>query len=194
MTPFEVYRDYVALRNHFNSNSYDYFKYRGKGSATGSSFEKRKDKFFFGKMSRHRDPHNFMLANFVNDPKTWIRDMAYSDVSEKVYMDWLKRKDSLSYLIQNDLGKLQFPFDSNFVVSGGQHSYILVLLLGDEINIETVCVLMDLVGCYSYWDIRMADDVVWQEIGLRLKKYLPFINYDKEKIKKITLDFFAETA
>lgn len=192
MTPFEVYRDYLALRNHFNSSSYDYFKYQGKGSASADSFNKRKDRFFFEKLAKHRDPHGFMLANFVNDPKTWIRDMAYSDASEKVYLGWLKRKDSLTYTLKSDLAKLSFPFDSNFTVKDGQLSYILVLLLGDEINVETVCILMDLVGCYPYWNKQLKDDVVWQEVGQRIKKYAPFVKYDREKVKGIVLDFFSE--
>lgn len=193
MTPFDVYRDYLALRNHFNSSSYDFFKYQGKGSAKSDSFNRRKDKFFFEKVAKHKDPHGFMLANFVNDSKTWIRDMAYSDDAERVYLSWLKRKDSLTYILSNDLDKLQLPFDSNFVIHDGQHSYILVLLLGDQINVESVCVLMDLIGCYSYWDKQLKDDVVWQEIGQRLKKYTPFIKYEKEKVKKLVLDFFLQS-
>lgn len=187
MSPFEVYRDYLALRNHFNSSSYNYFKYNGKSGAKGDSFDKRKDKFFFEKVAKHRDPHGFMLANFVNDPKTWIRDMAYSDSAERVYLDWLKRKDSLTYVLTNDLNKLEFPFDGNFVVKDGQHSYVLVLLLGGEISLESVCILTDLVGCFNYWDKRLKDDVVWQEVGQRIRKYTPFIRYDRDKVKKIVV-------
>lgn len=193
MTPYEVYKEYLALRNHFNNASYDYFKYLKKSSAKGDSFDKRKDKFFFEKLAKHRDPHGFMLANFVHDPKTWIRDMAYSDSAERVYLDWLKRKDSLTYVLTSDLNKLQFPFDSNFVVKDGQHNYILFLLLGDQISIETACILVDLVGCFGYLEKHLEDDVVWQEVGQRIRKYTPFIRYDKEKIKKVVLDFFIET-
>jgi hypothetical protein len=192
MTPFEVYRDYLALRNHFNSPTYDYFKYAGKGSANGDSFQKRKDRFFFEKMAKHRDPHNFMLANFVHDPKCWIRDMAYSDQAEKTYIEWLKKKDGLTYFIKNDLSKLETPFDENFKIKDGQHSPIMVRLLADEINIETVCVLADLVGCNRYWDKELKDDVVWEEVGQRIKKYTPFITYDKQKIKKLVVDFFSD--
>jgi hypothetical protein len=192
MTPFEVYRDYLALRNHFNSDSYDYFKYQGKGSAKIDSFNKRKDKFFFEKVAKHRDPHHFMLANFVENPRSWIRDIAYSDSSEKVYLDWLKRKESLTYLIQNDLDKLKLPFDSNFLVEDAQLNYILTLRLGGVIGLETTCVLTDMVGCYGYWDKHLKDNVVWQDMGRVIKKYTPFIKYDKEKVKKIVVDFFSE--
>ena len=194
MTPYEVYKEYLALRNHFNNASYDYFKYLKKSSAKADSFNKRKDKFFFEKVAKHRDPHSFMLANFVKCPKTWIRDIAYSDGAEKIYQDWLKRKESLTYLVQNDLEKLKLPFDSNFAIEDNQLSYILNLQLGGEINIETICVLTDLVGCYAYWDKQLKEDVIWQEIGQLIKKYTPFVKYDKDKVKKIVLDFFAETA
>jgi hypothetical protein len=195
MTPSEVYQDYMALRRHFNSSSYDYFKYYGKvrGDAE-NSFNKRKDKFFFEKVAKHRDPHGFMLANFVKYPKTWIRDIAYSDGAEKTYQDWLKRKESLTYLLQNDLNKLQFPFDRNFAIEDRQLSHLLVLYLGGEINIETACILTDLVGCYRYWNKQLKEDVIWQEIGQLIKKYTPFVNYDKEKVNKIVLDFFVEKA
>lgn len=192
MTPFEVYRDYLALRNHFNSATYDYFKYQGKSSIGSDSFVKRKDRFFFEKVAKHRDPHSFMLANFIENPKSWIRDMAYSDDAERVYQAWQKRKDSLTYVVQNDLGKLQFPFDSNFVVKNGQHCYILNCYLAKEITLETICVLADLVKCIPYWNKQLKDDFVWEQTGLLIKKYTPFIRYDSTKMKKIVLDFFAD--
>jgi hypothetical protein len=192
MTPFEVYRNYLALRNHFNSDTYDYFKYQGKGSATVDSFNKRKDRFFFEKVAKHKDPHGFMLANFMHKPKSWIRDIAYSDDSESIYQSWKKRKESLTYLISEDLEKLQFPFDSNFIVKDKQLSYILTLQLGGTLHLETTCVLTDLVGCYNYWNKELKDDVIWQEIGRTIKKTTPFIKYDKDKIKKIVLDFFID--
>ena len=192
MTAFEVYRDYLSLRNHFNSDSYDYFKYQGKGSAGVSAFNKRKDKFFFEKIAKHKDPHGFMLANFVHKPKTWVRDIAYSEDAEKVYLDWLKRKQSLTFVVKNDLDKLENPFDDNFIVKDGQHSHLLSLYLGGNITLETICVLTSLVGCYSYWNKNLQDDIVWQEIGRTIKKYIPFISYDKEKIKKIVVDHFLD--
>lgn len=192
MTPFEVYRDYLALRNHFNSDSYDYFKYQGKSSIGKDSFTSRKDRFFFEKVAKHKDPHGFMLANFVHNPKSWIRDMAYSDDAERIYLDWLKRKESLSYVISNDLDKLQFPFDSNFVVKDGQHSYLLTLYLGNKIALETICVLTDLIKCIPYWDKQLKDDFVWKQTRIPIKKYTPFIRYDSAKMKKIVLDFFRD--
>ena len=192
MTPLEVYRDYLALKNHFNTPTYDYFKYRGKSSISSDSFVKRKDRIFFEKVAKHRDPHGFMLANFIQDPKVWIRDLAYSDEAERVYQAWQKVKDSLTYLVKTELPKLRDPFDDNFIVKGGQHTPLLTLYLSKQISLETVCVLCDLTRCIRYWDKQLKDDVVWLQVGLLIKKYTPFVKYDSTKIKQIVLDYYGE--
>ena len=52
MSPFEVYQNYLSLKSHFSNPKYDYFKYNKKVRATLTSFNKRKDKYFFEKSSR----------------------------------------------------------------------------------------------------------------------------------------------
>ena len=39
MEPFEAYQKYLALKLHFDSESYDYFKYRGKTNAKRDKFD-----------------------------------------------------------------------------------------------------------------------------------------------------------
>ena len=39
MTGFEVYKTYLALKQHFTKQEYDYFKYNGKVRANENSFE-----------------------------------------------------------------------------------------------------------------------------------------------------------
>ena len=46
-TPFEVYTKYLALKNHFESKSYDYHKYGGKVRATTPDFMVEKHNHFF---------------------------------------------------------------------------------------------------------------------------------------------------
>ena len=73
MTPYECYVDYLALKRHFTTESYDYFKYKGKVSAKKDAFDKRKDKFFFEKLSRNRDPHGIILANLLKSNDIWVK-------------------------------------------------------------------------------------------------------------------------
>ena len=91
-TPFEVYKTYVALKMHFTSD-YDYFKYNGKVKAEPTSFETRKDKYHFYKMSKRKDWFNYILSNIVSD-ESWIGNMLTPE-GEQRHVEWSKRIQSL---------------------------------------------------------------------------------------------------
>lgn len=192
MTPYEVYRDYLALRSHFNNAEYDYFKYKGKASGSVASFNKRKDKIFFERLAKHRDPHGVILAAFVKNPKAWIRDIAYSEEYEQYYNDRNKKLQSLSYHIKNDLAKIDESFDDALRVTDNQHPTLMRLHSAGVICDETLCIIVDLTGCYKHWNAKLSGDVVWDQISLFIRKYTPFIPYDKDKIKKIVVDTFQK--
>ena len=48
---FDVYKTYLAVKLHFTSDTYDYYKYDGKVNAKLDTFTKRKDRYFFHKLS-----------------------------------------------------------------------------------------------------------------------------------------------
>ena len=69
VTPFETYQTYLSMKSHFTNPKYDFFKYAGKSRATVTSFNKRKDKYWFEKTSRKYSDQqilDFLLSNFVN--------------------------------------------------------------------------------------------------------------------------------
>lgn len=191
MNTFECYKEYLALKNHFSKPDYDYFKYNGKLRLRADSFDKRKDKIFFQKLAKHPDIHNFLLANFVADEKVWIRDLAYGESYDKIYKDWLKRQQSLSYVFKQELSKLNDDFNSNFTIEDNGHPVLLRLYLAKEISLETLCLLLEFSGAKKYWDKKMQYDIVYDMLKTKIEKYSPFIQCDKEKLKKITLDFFS---
>ena len=43
VTPIDVYKTYLAFKNHFTKKSYNYFKYGGKSKASVQAYNKRKD-------------------------------------------------------------------------------------------------------------------------------------------------------
>jgi hypothetical protein len=192
MSAFDCYREYMALKNHFTKPSYDYFKYNGKTNASLTAFEKRKDKLWFQKLAKHSDVHNFLLANLVVNEKAWIREIAYSDVAEKVYKEWAQRQQSLSYVFKNDLGKLNPDFNSNFVCKENEHPLLLKLFLAGEISLETLCLLLEFTGAKGYWDNKMQYDLVYDQLRTKIEKYTPFIKVDKVKLKNVLLDYFSE--
>lgn len=190
MTPFESYKTFLAVKSHFTTDSYDYVKYNGKVNASSTSFETRKDKYQFYKLSKHKNPLQYLVANFVDGDLKWIGDL-FDDKSEKVYADWLKRQQSLTYIFEQDLNKLLTNFDDNVIVKNGQHPYLLKQYLRREISIETIIILNDILGFFGHWNKKIEDGVLWPSIYKKLSKYKPFFHYDMFKCRKILKDKFA---
>lgn len=188
MTPFEAYKKFLALKNHF-TGSYDYFKYQGKVSASSDSFERRKDKYHFYKLSKHKDPERYLISNFVNRDLQWIGEL-FNDESESTYIQYIKKIESLTYNFTNDLENLLTSFDENVIVKEGQHPYLLKLYLRKQVSIETLVILNDVFNFFPYWNKKIADTIIWPSVYKKCQKYKPFLQYDIFKCKKILREKF----
>lgn len=187
MNAFEAYKSYLALKSHFNTKAYDYFKYNGRARASKNAFEKRSDKYFFQKLSKRSDVIPFLVSNFlVGD--CWVGDLVNEQIAEKTYREWKKRQDSLSYIFCNDIEKLDEDFNSNFKVIDGGHPKALKLYLRKEITPETLLILEDILGFFKSWNRRIEDQYIWPNEHIKLKKYRPFFTIDLDKFKKILVD------
>jgi hypothetical protein len=192
MTGYEAYKLYVALKNHFNSDTYDYFRYGGKTRANVQSFEMRHDKYFFNKLAKHKDTERFVLANIVEDnPNVWVGDLANEQQAELNYKTWLKRQESLSYVFTNDLDSMSSVYNDNLVVEGSNHPLLLKLLIQKKVSLETLVVLNDLCGFFRHWNRKIEEDVIWPMVYKKCKKYRPFLKFDKDKLKQIVVDKFS---
>ena len=189
VTPFETYRTYLSMKSHFTNPKFDFFKYGGKSRATITSFNKRKDKYWFEKTSRKytdQEVVDFLLSNFVNatNPQNlWIGEIINS--GERTYAEWKMRQQSLTYMFteqsenllsENDLSKV-------FNCSKG-HPIVLKKYLGGEISLETLSILEKVFSFQKNFDKKLTDPV-WETVSLKLKKYLPFININVFHFKNI---------
>jgi hypothetical protein len=186
---FEIYMHYLALKRHFTTD-YDFFKYNGKVRANQQSFENRKDKFHFYKLSKRKDAKEFILANMIFDPTLWIGDLLDNEKADEVFAEWTKKQQSLSYMFKNDLSELNDDFNSNLLVNDGQHPRLLQLYNMRRVNLETLVIIDDLVHNFSYWEKKIADPIIFPSINRLVSKYRPFMSYDKKKMKTILLDKF----
>ena len=188
MTGFEVYKMYLALKLHFTSDSYDYFQYGGNAKASQTSFDQRKDKFFFVKLSRKFkdfELREFFVANFIAEdkvyPATLVREGA------KNYQEYIKRKQSLSYRFKEDvmtLHDISHLFDKLFIIDG-MHPPLLKAHLGGRISIETLAIFNKIFNYVDNFDKIIKEEIVWKPIRNRVVKYEPFISIDKGKYKSI---------
>jgi hypothetical protein len=192
MLAADAYRCYLALKNHFTKDHYDYIKYRGKTRATNKAFYKRKDRFWFEKFVRQKNDkevEEFFVSNFVSttDPGTmWIGEMIKE--GENRYIDWKKKIQSLSYIFKDEVNSL---FEENnvnevFDCSKG-HPLILKSYLGGKISLETL-VICDRIFEYREDFDKKLNDPVWEIVSRKIRKYRPWINIDVPKYRKILKD------
>jgi hypothetical protein len=184
-TGFAAFALYNALKLHFTSNSYDYFKYNGKTNVSQDAFLKRKDKYTFYKLSRKyqlEELRNFYVANFLDGDK-WVGDMNTVD-GEEVFKKWQKTQQSLTYTFENDIIYLfnKYKPKEMFQLSGN-YPNLLKELMEDNIHLETVVYMNMIMGFLPAWKKEITDDIIWPNWELRLRKYQPFI-FDQEKIQK----------
>ena len=183
---------YVALKNHFNSDTYDYFRYGGKTRANAQSFEQRPDKYFFMKLAKHKDVEKYMLANIIEESaNVWVGELVNEQRAEENYKQWLKRQESLTYIFTNELDELDPVYNSNFMVASNNHPPLLKLLNKKKISLETLIILNDMCGFFRHWNKHIEEDVIWPTIYKKCKKYKPFLKFDTNKLKQVVVDKFA---
>lgn len=187
-----AYKTYVAIKNHFTSPYYNYFQYNGRVKVGKATFDRRNDKHFFVKLSKKKDIKGFLVSNFVDNQSNWIGDVINDRNSDKIYLNWLSRQQSLQYIFENDLDKLNPDFDQNILVSENEHPRLLILALQKQISIETVIILNSLCKFFKYWSTSINDTVIWPSFKFKCNKYKPFIVFDSDKYKKIVVDKFRE--
>ena len=189
MMPADAYRCYLALKNHFTKDHYDYIKYRGKTRASNAAFYKRKDRFWFEKFARQKNDkeiEEFFVSNFIysTDHSTmWIGEMIKE--GEGRYQEWQKKVQSLSYVFKEEIGIL---FDSKkvdeiFDCSKG-HPPLLKSYLGKKTSLETL-VICDRIFEYRKDFDKKLNDPVWETVSRKIKKYKSFLNIDVPRYKKI---------
>ena len=191
-TGFAAYALWNALKLHFTSDSYDYFKYNGKTNVSKQSFTVRKDKYHFYKLSRKYNLEElkyFYIANFISGKGDWVGDMTGPE-GEEHYKKWQKTNQALTNTFDNDIiylldkvdGAEFWSFDDYFKPISGGWPNIITRLMKNDLALESVCILVEIANIMPMWEKEITDDILWPTWHRLIKKYTPFIQYDKEKV------------
>jgi hypothetical protein len=202
-TGFAAYALWNALKLHFTSDSYDYFKYNGKTNVSKSTFSTNKSKYHFYKLSRKynlEELKDFYVANFIQGKGDWVGDLLQD--GDENYTKWQKTQQSLTYTFENDImymfdsvdGAEFWHIDDYFKPIDGGWPMLITKMMHDQIKLETVCILIDIFDCMPRWEKQITEDIVWPTHRRIIKKYTPFINYDKQKFKEILKEKIKEHA
>lgn len=192
MSEFDVYKMYLALRLHFTTDAYDVIKQRGKVRASRKAFAKRTDLYSIKKISKtysDEEVANFLVANFTSGDR-W-GGVFDSEAGER-YLEWKKRIESLGYNFEKDLDNLlldleekNITFTDCFKVEKNNHPYIIKSFLRKDISLETLVILENLINYLDNFDNNISDEFLWPDISRMIKKYKPFLKFDRKNYDAI---------
>lgn len=196
---FSAFAIFNAIKLHFTSDSYDFFRYNGKSNVTKQNFANRKDKYSFYKLSRkyrNDDLMNFYIANFLVKDVNWIGDITGVE-GEENYKMWQKRNQSLNYRFKEDIMYLmdKVSIGSDMIkVKDGQYPLLLNETMQGAVTIETLSILNHMMGFFEMWNKKISDTIIWPTWKRKCEKYTPFIHYDESKYKETFKEAIKEYA
>ena len=205
MTGFESYQLYISLKQHFNfANDYNYVKYKGRScKITPKSYESRSDKYWFETLGdrKSKDLLQYYVANFAyyGSDVIWIGDL-HSKASEDVYVHWMKRVQSLTYIFDKDLKEINefliargLEFDRLFDVEEDEHPIIFRFVQQKMIEVETYVIMDKILGFSKRIAKKIKEPYIFPEEQYRYDRYAEFLNLESDKFIKIMKGIFNAT-
>ena len=190
MNGFEVYKIYLAVKLHFTSKarSYDFHRHLGKTTARLETFTKRRDRYFFHKLSKSYNSNtivDYFVSNFVTNTNLWVGDII-GKTGDDNYKQWSKKIEALHYYYEQDIDYIleqDYKFDDLFKSVNGQHPPILKMFLSKKINFETVLILDEILSFTKQLNKNINEKVLWPKLYDRMIRYKSFLNYNLTKYK-----------
>jgi len=185
LSGYETYCTYLALKSHFTSDKYDYFKYNGKVNASKESFLSRKDRFQFEKLARKcNDVKTHVALSFLAD-RTWIGDMLDDGAFEST-QKYLRKVQSMSYEFKNELEKYD-DIKSLFKLEDNGYPKFLNEYMRGDLSLETLLIMNIFIDFIPKFDAKLKDDYLWSKFSFKARKFAPFLlqDLDKKKFKQI---------
>lgn len=179
MDGYLAYKFYLAVKLHFTNDSYDVFKSKGRVKATYESYLKRNDRGLFEslayKLKSEKEYIQYIASNFMYGNNNIIYG-SYDDGMIN-YMEYIKRKQSITRVFVDDLSKLQ-TIDCHEIFDA---------YLKGIITLETVVILDSLENvCDSVYNI-----LVENQIRL-IRKARGFVKFNKAKIVQEYINFLED--
>ena len=192
MEAIDVYLMYCAMKAHFGKTDYDFVTYKGKTRIKRDSFYKRKDRYFFVKISRkyktQEDIKNYFVSNFIKDSKGYV-----SNFNDENYEEWKDKRANFYNQFTLAINPLVKNFNPIFNIKSDEHPMLLKEYLGKRVSLETLIVLDDLVEFSKTWNNKLSEDHIWQDIKNLMNNYKRFLTLDKNKYRIQLLNLIEES-
>ncbi|AFL47678.1 DNA helicase loader [Acinetobacter phage ZZ1] len=187
-----VYNLYLQLKNHFNGRR-DVIKSDWRMKVSDSAYAKRKDKFFFEKLSKKftlKELSLIFISNLVANQDAWIGDISDAD-AVNFYQTYLARLRQVKSRYDADVRNIYYFAKKVNVNSlndifcyneSTQMSYIFKLLQSGIISFETFIMLDSFLNIIEKHD--QYDNIIWSNYSVRLKAYRLLFIVDADECRE----------
>lgn len=184
---------YTSLKLHFTT-AYDVFKYGGKGAFTKTKLDEKKYSKLFeqwgGRFQSETKMGQFILANIIYGNQDFVYQ-PYHD-AEQFYLKWVGIKDTITKTLSDDLKQIEktgenytFDYLCNITPKGNLPP-LLQLAIFNKIKLETLVIIHKEVSpIFDIWEKSLYNDPYAINLVFKLKKYVPFVKYNQEKVLPI---------
>lgn len=182
------------IKQHMNGK-YDVVKYNWCMRVSDKAYDKRRDKYFFKKLSEKytlKELTLIFISNLVANQDAWIGEISDADalVFYREYIGKLKLiKSNFEEDVRNiyyfskkvEVKSLNELFDYNDKVNS---SYIFKLLQSNIISFETFIILDSFLDLIDKHDTA-TNNLVWSNYSTKLHAYRKILNVDREEAKQL---------
>lgn len=189
---YSVYKLYLMVKGHFN-NQYDCIKYNWVMRVSTKAYEKRRDKYFFERLSKKYtlgELYKIFLCNVLSNPDAWVGDISGADALQ-FYRQQMGKLERASYIFKEDIENLSgfcetkgIRFQDLFSTASGQ-PLIFKMLQQEIISYETFILMHSVFGFISKLDSDLKDDIIWIGYKKRLMGYIKLLDINKVEAKEI---------
>ena len=193
MEPIDIYLMYCAMKAHFSKNDYDFLTYKGKSRVSRNSFYKRKDRYFFVKLSKkyeeYDDIKNYLISNFIVERRGYV-----ANFNDENYENWKNKRNNFYNIFTEEIRPFVNNFNPIFEAKKNEHPLLLKEYLGKRVSIETLIVLDELVEFTKNWNKHMPEDYIWYDLKKLMKNYKRFLPIDQNQYRIQLLKLIEESS
>ena len=180
MTPFHVYRLYLAVKFHFTSEKYDIFETRGAVKCTEEGFRKVRGKGRFDVLAKYvlkepKDAVQFFVANAVYDTNIYDQEESVA-----AWTQWNKNKQMMTQLVLDDIHALRSLTPNLRDAFSGEFPMAIKMMNRKELNIESIAVL-DRFLHFTSQD-SWTKNLIHPKLHVKIKKLQRFIKVNEQLI------------
>lgn len=176
---FGIYRMFHAVKLHFTTSTYDFFKYYGRIKLTEKSYEESNEKYSCEKLRKKytsdKDLLDLFVSNIYLNSTCWIGDLSSED-SYDILMKYKSKRQALTHVFKEDMLKL---FEEKKKRTMNE---IFQFVLSQEIEPESFLILSKILPIFKTLDGK--NDILWNHFKGPLIKYNRFLILPEDNIDK----------